>query len=137
MRLFYKDADFAAFERVVAEGVERGPVDLLTYCLMGNHWHLVVHSRTDRSLTLFMGWVGVTHIRRHDEYYRTRGGGHLYQGRSSSFPIQEDAHAARTCGCNGPPSVLACYSRSETPANQRDNIETGDVPFSSSFPLLL
>ena len=97
MRLFHKDADFAAFERVLAEGLERCPVDLLTYCLMGNHWHLVVRPRTDRSLALFMGWVGVTHVRRHHEHYRTRGRGHLYQGRYKSFPVQEDAHFLTLC----------------------------------------
>ena len=34
MRLFPKDADFAAFKDVLAEGLQRYPVDLLTYCLM-------------------------------------------------------------------------------------------------------
>ena len=34
MRLFHKDADFAALQEVLAEGLERYPVDLLTYCLM-------------------------------------------------------------------------------------------------------
>jgi len=38
MRLFHKDADFAAFKDVLAEGLERYPVDLLTYCLMSDHW---------------------------------------------------------------------------------------------------
>ena len=38
MRLFPKDADFAAFKDVLAEGLERYPVDLLTECLMSNHW---------------------------------------------------------------------------------------------------
>ena len=33
MRLFHKDADFAAFERVLGEGLERYPVDLLAYRL--------------------------------------------------------------------------------------------------------
>ena len=74
-RLFRKDADFAAFERVLAEGLKRYPVDLLTYCLMGNHWHLVLRPRTDDALGRLMGWVGVTHVRRHHEHYRTRGGG--------------------------------------------------------------
>ena len=32
MRLFHKDDDFHAFERVLAEGLQRYPVDLLTYC---------------------------------------------------------------------------------------------------------
>ncbi len=37
MRMFHKAGDFAAFERVLAEGLERYPVELLTYCLMPNH----------------------------------------------------------------------------------------------------
>ena len=97
MRLFHKQGDFAAFEKVLAEALPRYPVDLLTYCLMGNHWHLVVRPRTDEALGQFMGWVGVTHVRRHHAHYHTRGGGHLYQGRFKSFPIQEDSHFLAVC----------------------------------------
>jgi len=89
MRLFHKDADFEAFERVLAEGLERYPVDLLTYCLMGNHWHLVVRPRTDLALGQLMG--------RHHAHYHTRGGGHLYQGRFKSFPVQDDGHFLTLC----------------------------------------
>lgn len=97
LRLFRKDADFEAFERVLAEGLERYPVDLLTYCLMGNHWHLVLRPRTDESLGRLMGWIGVTHVRRHHEHYHTRGGGHLYQGRFKSFPVEEEVYFLRLC----------------------------------------
>ena len=97
MRLFHKDEDFAAFERVLGEGLERYPVDLLTYCLMGNHWHLVVRPREDEALGRLMGWVGVTHVRRHHEHYHSRGGGHLYQGRFKSFPVQTDEHFLSVC----------------------------------------
>ncbi len=45
MRLFHKPDDYEAFERALAEGFERYPVDLLTYCIMPNHWHLVAHPR--------------------------------------------------------------------------------------------
>jgi putative transposase len=38
------------------------------------------------------GVGGVTHVRRHHEHHRTRGGGHLYQGRYKSFPIEADDH---------------------------------------------
>ena len=48
MRLFHKPDDYEAFERVLAEGFERYPVDLLTYCIMPNHWHLVVRPRPTR-----------------------------------------------------------------------------------------
>ncbi len=50
MRIFHKAADFEGFERVLAEGLQRYPVDLFTYCLMPNHWHLVVRPRSDDAL---------------------------------------------------------------------------------------
>src|SRR5437016_5185841 len=95
--LFYKPEDFRAFLRVLAEGLERYPVDLLCYCLMSNHWHLVLRPRTAAALGRLMGWVGVTHVRRHQEHYHNRGGGHLYQGRFKSFPIQNDRHFLSVC----------------------------------------
>jgi putative transposase len=97
MGLFHKDGDFAAFEQVLGEGLKRYPVDLYTYCLMGNHWHLVLEPREAGAMGRLLGWVGVTHVRRHHEHYHTRGGGHLYQGRFKSFPIQADGHFLRVC----------------------------------------
>ena len=44
-----------------------------------------------------MGWVGVTHVRRHHEHYHSRGGGHLYQGRFKSFPVAEDDYFLALC----------------------------------------
>ena len=90
MRIFHKAGDFAAFERVLAEGLERYPVELFTYCLMSNNLHLVVRPTSDKALARWMGWAGVTHVRRYHERYHSRGGGHLYQGRFKSFPVQED-----------------------------------------------
>ena len=97
MHIFRKARDFAAFERVLAEGLQRYPVELLTYCLMASHWHLVLRPKTDAALGQLMGWVGVTHVRRHHEHYHTRGGGHLYQGRFKSFPVEEDDYFLTLC----------------------------------------
>jgi putative transposase len=97
MRLFHKPEDYAAFERVLAEGLERYPVELLTYCLMPNHWHLVARPKTDDALGRWLGWIGVTHVRRHHEHYHCRGGGHLYQGRFKSFPADSDEHFLTLC----------------------------------------
>ena len=97
MRLFHKAGDYEAFERVLAEGLKRYPVKLLTYCVMPNHWHLVVRPDTDEALGRLMGWVGVTHVRRHHEHYQSRGGGHLYQGRFKSFPVAEDDYFLALC----------------------------------------
>ena len=97
MRLFRKPGDYQAFEQVLMEGMQRYPVELLTYCLMPNHWHLVVRPKTDEALGRWMGWVGVTHVRRHHEHYHSRGGGHLYQSRFKSFPVAEDEYFLNLC----------------------------------------
>jgi putative transposase len=97
MRIFHKAADYTAFERVLAEGMQRYPIALYTYCLMPNHWHLVVRPKTDEALGRWMGWVGVTHVRRYHEHYHSRGGGHLYQGRFKSFPVAEDDYFLTLC----------------------------------------
>ena len=97
MNLFGKDADYDAFVRLLAEGIEREPVDLLAWCLMSNHWHLVLRPRRADALGRLMGWIGVTHVRRHHAHYHTSGSGHVYQGRFKSFPVQDDGHFLTVC----------------------------------------
>ncbi len=47
MRLFEKDSDCAAFERVLAEAREREEMRVCAYALMLNHFHLVLWPRRD------------------------------------------------------------------------------------------
>jgi putative transposase len=90
--LFEKDADYEAFERVLAEALEKHPTRLLSYCILPNHWHLVLWPREDGELTNFVRWLTHTHVMRWHAHYGTAGTGHLYQGRFKSFPIQTDEH---------------------------------------------
>ncbi len=50
MQVFPKDPDYETFEQVLTEGLGRYPVQLFTYCLMPNHWHMVVRPQTDEAL---------------------------------------------------------------------------------------
>lgn len=79
--LFQKDGDFEAFERVLLEAMEEHPTRLLTYCLMPNHWHLVLWPRREDELTAFVRWLTHTHSMRWHAHYHTGGTGHIYQGR--------------------------------------------------------
>ena len=97
MPIFTKDEDFAAFERVLEEAVARTGTRLLSYCLMGNHWHLVVWPQEDGELSRFVGWLTLTHTQRWHAHRQSAGSGHLYQGRFKSFPVQEDDHFLRLC----------------------------------------
>ena len=91
-QIFANDYDFAAFERVMADTLAQVPVQLLAYCLMPNHWHLVLRPRRDGELGRFMQRLTTTHVRRWRLARGTVGEGHLYQGTYKSFPVQNDDH---------------------------------------------
>src|SRR3954453_12042663 len=89
-QLFDKPADYAAFERVLAEAQAEHPVPLLAYCVMPNHWHLVLAPQRDGDLSRFVGWLPLTHTQRWHAHRHTTGTGHIYQGRFKSFPVEGD-----------------------------------------------
>ncbi len=95
--LFARPQDFDAFVRVLAEAMTHVPIDLLAYCVMPNHWHLVVRPRADGDLGRFMHRLTVTHVRRWREHRRSVGQGHVYQGPYKSFPVQENGHFLMLC----------------------------------------
>ena len=97
MMIFDKDEDFEAFERTLIEAVAKFNMRLLSYCLMGNHWHLVVWPRKDEDLSRFTGWLMLTHTQRWHAHQGTTGSGHVYQGRFKSFPVQDDEHFYTVC----------------------------------------
>lgn len=95
--IFKKDGDYVAFEKVLQEGLEIHEVQLFSYQLMPNHYHLVLRPMVDGEMSRFMGWVGGTHTMRYHAHYRTSGQGHLYQQRYKSFPVQDDEHFLVVC----------------------------------------
>jgi putative transposase len=92
MTIFKEDADYDAFENVLIEAVTRTQTRLLAYCVMRNHWHLVVWPRENGELSQFVGWLTLTHTQRWHAFRQSTGSGHVYQGRFKSFPIQDDDH---------------------------------------------
>lgn len=91
-RIFGKAADYAAFERVMQESLQRVPMRILGYAIMPNHWHLVLWPEHDGDLAAFMQRLTTTHVRRWHLHRQSVGGGHLYQGTYKSFPIESDEH---------------------------------------------
>ena len=92
MRLFLSEADFEAFERIIAKTLQTRPMRIVAYCLRPNHWHLVLWPEHDGDLGAFMQKLTITHARNWQEHRRRVGYGHLYQGRYKSFPVESDEH---------------------------------------------
>jgi putative transposase len=92
LALFEKEADYAAFERVLEEAAQKHPTRILGYCVMPNHWHIVLWPRREGELTDFLRWLTHTHTMRWHAHFHTSGSGHLYQGRFKAFPVEADEH---------------------------------------------
>lgn len=88
--VFHDSGDYAAFLRLMAEAGDRVPMRLLAYCLMPNHFHIVLWPYGDGDLSRWMQWLMTSHVRRYHRHHSSSG--HVWQGRFKAFPIQGDEH---------------------------------------------
>ena len=90
--LFDKPTDYTTFEKILAEAQDSTGIRIAAYCLMPNHWHLLLWPRRDAELSEVLRLITVTHTQRWHAHHKTAGTGPVYQGRFKSFPVQTDDH---------------------------------------------
>ncbi len=90
--LFENDDDYELFEEILTQAKEKFDIRILSYCIMPNHWHLVLYPKNDGDVSMFMQWLTLTHTQRWHSQHKTIGNGHLYQGRYKSFPVQTNEY---------------------------------------------
>jgi putative transposase len=122
--ILHKDGDYAAFVKLLRQAGERTPIRLICYCLMPNHFHLVVWPIGDTDLSIYMQWLMTAHVRRYHRHYHSTG--HVWQGRFKVFPIQEDLHLL---------TVLRYVERNAVRAGLVELVE--DWRYSSAAPRLI
>ncbi len=88
--LFDTGAEYDYFEQLLTEVQTRVSMRVLAYCLMPNHWHLVVWPFDAQSLPTFMQRVTTRHAIRHNRERGLAGCGHVYQGRFESVAVRDD-----------------------------------------------
>ena len=89
-QVLHKDKDYKTFICLMGEAKDRYPVKVFAYCLMPNHFHLVLMPHKAYHLSSFMQRLMTKHVRCYHKHYSSSG--HIWQGRFKSFPIQEDEH---------------------------------------------
>ena len=70
---------------------------LLAYCVMPDHWHLLLWPRRDGELSNFVLRLTNTHTRRPQLQHPRSVAGGLYQGRYKNFAVQGDGHLLTLC----------------------------------------
>lgn len=88
--VFHKADDYVAFVDLMRESNERLPMRVVGYCLMTNHFHLLLWPHADGDLSRWMQWLMTSHVRRYHRHYH--GSGHVWQGRFKAFPVETDEH---------------------------------------------
>jgi REP-associated tyrosine transposase len=95
--LFTDHHDYKDFLTLMVRARQRHVVGLLAYCLMPNHFHLVVRPSRPAALPAYMHWLTSTHVRRSRCRHDTVGLGHLYQERYKNVVIINDLQLIAVC----------------------------------------
>jgi REP element-mobilizing transposase RayT len=92
--IFADDEDRHGFLELVGQALSRFDAQMLAYCLMGNHYHFVLHTRKANLSTLMRHINGV-----YTQAYNRRHGkvGHLFQGRFKAILVDRDAYLLEVC----------------------------------------
>jgi putative transposase len=88
--IYRDDNDRRRFLDAVTEMVERFGVRVHAYCLMPNHYHLLMET-PQANLSQAVGWLQVTYTVRFNR--RHRRSGHLFQGRFKAQIVEADPYA--------------------------------------------
>ena len=54
VQIFSDEKDYLCFEKILFQACDNFQIRLCTYCIMPNHWHLVVWPEKDNELSKFM-----------------------------------------------------------------------------------
>jgi putative transposase len=88
--VFQKDQDYDSFIEIMSNAQSRHRVSILAFCVMPNHFHMLLKPTKGRELSHWMQWLMTSHVRRYHRHYK--GSGHVWQGRFKSFIVQRDDH---------------------------------------------
>ena len=97
LTLFEHPNEYEAFLAILASAVPDHRIELFAYCVMPNHFHLVVRASTGATLSDFMQGLTTSHAQQWRVETRTSGRGAVYQGRFLAMPVQADGHFVRVC----------------------------------------
>ena len=90
--IFQDHGDYQRFLDLLSGGRQRYPVQITGYCLMPNHFHLVLRPDEAHALSAYMHWVTRGYSCDLRFQTRTRGNGHVFQRRYWSRVILGDGH---------------------------------------------
>lgn len=90
MQVFDDMEDYEYFLELLEKASKRENVEIHAYCLMPNHFHLLLIPKETNSLSRLMQWVMTSHVRYYHKKNKTSG--HIWQGRYKSFIVEKESY---------------------------------------------
>ena len=89
--IFMDDEDRQKYLDLLARQVGKGHADVLAYCLMDNHIHLLIkEGANENGLTAAMRSLGTAYVGYFNEKYNRSG--HLFQNRYKGEAVENEAY---------------------------------------------
>jgi putative transposase len=89
-RLFAEDEDYQHFQQLMGAAQVRVPLRIVSYCLMPNHWHIVVWPESSEAISEYFRWLTWSHACHFNASHDLSG--HVYQGPFRSVAVKHDRH---------------------------------------------
>lgn len=90
IQIFLQKDDYFTFIDILLQGKKKYPVYIYGYCLMPNHFHLLVEPQTINSVSSLIQFLGAKYVRFfNNKYSRT---GTLWEGRFKSVLVNTEQY---------------------------------------------
>jgi putative transposase len=134
---FFREADYRTYLQIAGEAFGAAGVEVLSYCLMPNHVHLILVPPCETALARAVGAVHLRYTRAIN--LRERWTGYLWQGRFASFAMDEDhlREAVRYVGLNPVRAGLAARAIDWPWSSVRAHVEGAHDPLLSGEDVIV
>jgi putative transposase len=88
--IFFSDANYEYFLRLIAKNASTHLIFIVAYCLRPNHYHLVLQQKENGSISKFIQSVMTSYVQAINKKYDTSGT--LFQGKTKSKLIDSDEY---------------------------------------------
>ena len=86
VKKYMPETGFSVKERILEEVLENRMVDLTCFCLMPNHFHLLVHEKIEGGISAYMQRVQLAHTNYLNTKYQLSG--HVFQDRYKAVHVE-------------------------------------------------
>ncbi|MBN1398089.1 MAG: transposase [Bacteroidetes bacterium] len=94
-RIFFEDENYDFFLRKLHKYFDPDGIEIISYCLMPNHYHLIVYLSKGTNFSAIMQKLTISYVRSINKW--TSSAGHLFQSNYGALSIDDSAYLTHAC----------------------------------------